>query len=89
MYDSFILAKDTMLLIAYNHSRVCNHCINIDGSTNTILDSADTNPLPFLFVTCEDFKRILTSHFNISHIDDMVVFGVYELTPDTEKQYTK
>ena len=88
VYDSFIFEKENMLLVAYHYIRGSNHCINIDCSTSTILDSDNSHPLPFMFVTFEDFARTLKLHFNNSHIDSYVVFGVYELRPDT-KQYVK
>ena len=51
-----------MLVIAYHYIRGSNHCINIDCSTRTILDS-DAHPLPFMFATFEDFVEILKDHW--------------------------
>ena len=62
VYDSFIFRKEKMLLVAYHYIRGSNHCINIDCSTRTILDSDNTHPLPFMFTTFEDFEEILKVH---------------------------
>ena len=84
MYDSFIFRKEKMLLVAYHYIRGSNHCINNDCSTRTILDSDNTHPLPFMFTTFEDFEEILKVHFK-SPVESYVVFGVYELRPNTKK----
>jgi hypothetical protein len=76
-----------MLLVAYHYSRESNHCINIDCSTSTILDSDNSHPHPFMFASFEEFNETLKLHFN-SHVESYVVFGVYELRPHT-KQYVK
>ena len=77
-----------MLIIAYRYSRESNHCINIDCSMGSILDTDMHHPLPFKFVTYEEYVISLTSHFNISYIESCVVSGVYELKPDI-KEYRK
>ena len=87
VYDSFIFRKEKMLLVAYHYIRGSNHCINIDCSTRTILDSDNTHPLPFMFTTFEDFEGILKVHFK-TPVESYVVFCVYELRQDT-KQYVK
>ena len=71
-----------MLLVAYHYSTESNHCINIDCSTSTILDSDNSHPLPFVFTSFEEFNETLKLHFN-SHVESYVVFGVYELRPET------
>ena len=74
-----------MLIIAYAYSRESNHCINIDCSMSSILDSDIHHPLPFVFVTNEEYVTALTLHFNISTIERCVVSSVYELKHDIEE----
>lgn len=85
VYDLFILEKDVMLIIAYRYSRESNHCINIDCSMCSILDTDMHHPLPFVFVTYEEYVTALTLHFNISYIESCVVSSVYELKPDIKE----
>ena len=75
-----------MLVIAYHYIRGSNHCINIDCSTRTILDSDNSHPLPFMFATFEDFVEILKDTFN-TQIENYVVFAVYELQVDTHEYH--
>ena len=53
-----------------------------------ILDTDIKHPLPFRFVTYEEYVTALTLHFNISNIEYCVVSSVYELKPDI-KEYQK
>ena len=56
-------------MIAYRYNRDSNHCINIDCSMSSILDTDMQHPLPYKFVTYEEYVTALTSHFNISTIE--------------------
>ena len=81
LYDSYIQGEDKnkMLLVAYRYGKDTNHCINIDTSTNTILDTDNNHPLPFSFVTYEEYMSTLALHFNIANIESYLVISVYEL----------
>ena len=75
LYDSIIFAKEQnkMLLVVYRYGIGANHCINIDTSTNTILDTDNNHPLPFSFVTYEEYMSTLALHFNIANIESYLV----------------
>ena len=66
IFDSIIDVRSGILVVAYMHNRDSNHCINIDCSLKTILDTDTRNPTPFCFANKQEFISILCSYFKIN-----------------------
>jgi len=78
IFDSIINIKTSILVVAYMHNRDSNHCINIDCSQKTILDTDKRNPNPFFFSNKQEFISILCSYFSIDCCRVPNVMCVYE-----------
>jgi len=79
IFDAIIDLNTSILVVAYMHNRDSNHCITIDCSLNTILDTDSKHPYPFHFDNKEDYMSMLHSYFSIDiHVSN--VMCVYEGT---------
>ena len=78
IFDTIINIKTSVLVVAYMHNRDSNHCINIDCSLKTILDTDIRNPIPFFFANTQEFISILSSFFSIDCCHVSNVMSVYE-----------